>query len=196
MRHAILVSLFLAATSTAGAQRRVSELGLGVVTGGEARRQVVGAETREPLAPGIGLDLRFIRRLPVAAHERLDLGGRLAGTLWRPSSLQRTEGGWRTSLDAGLFARWTRDGPWSPSASIGLGPSVLVPSIPELFAGVRFGVGMHVEVAGGLRHRAGRAEIAIELAWVHHRLAAPLPSSLTVTHRAVLRLVVGLRSAE
>jgi len=94
-----------------------------------------------------------------------------------------------------LFARWTRAGTVAPSVAIALGPSVLVPSIPELFAGVRFGVGMHLEVTAGVRGRVGRLALGLELGWVHHRFRSEVPSALTTTHRAVLRLVVGLLSA-
>jgi hypothetical protein len=190
----LVVALGLALiAASASAQPRRSELQLDVPLGGVATRDLGFVQTHDALHPSFGLGLRVLGRL--ARHDafELHLGARLAATTWWTDTLRRREGAFRTTFDPGLALRGARG---RCSLALTLGPTFALPSIAELFSGVRFARGAHFELAFGVEHTIGRLRLGLEITYTHHRLRASTPESLTTTHLVGLRVVVGLAARE
>ena len=186
-----LLTAMLAAP--ASAQPRRSELQLDVPLGGVATRDLGFVQTRDALHPSFGVGLRVLGRLVRHDARELHLGARLAATTWRTDTLRRTEGAFRTTFDPGLVLRGAHG---RYSLALTLGPTFALPSIAELFSGVRLGRGAHLELAFGIEHAIGRLRLGVELTYAHHRLRASTPEALTSTHLLGLRLAIGLAARE
>lgn len=184
-------------SSIASAQQRTNELAGSVGLGGTSQRDLGVARLQDELLPSYGLTLRFAGRLADRPWGQIHLGGLIAGGAWQTRTLQDTERARRGLLDAGVFATWR--GRWHPigpvlGASIGF--SATAPSIPEIFGGVRFGLGLYSDLWVGASWRRKRALLGLEFAWVYHRWASNTPDVIITTHQVVYRLVVGWSSEE
>jgi len=178
--------------SSAGAQQRTNEFVGSVGIGGTTQRDLGFARLRDELLPSYGLTLRFAGRVVDRRWGEIHLGALLGGAAWQTRTLQDTENARRTLLDVGPFVRWRgRATPIAPVLGASLGFSATAPSIPEIFSGVRFGLGLYSELWIGGSWQRRRALLGLELAWSYHRWVSNTPDVAISTHQAVYRLVVG-----
>lgn len=182
----------LSLASTVEAQQRTNEAAMTFGFGGTARRDLGIAQTTDDVMPSYGLTLRFGGRLAEHRWGDIHVGGQIAGTAWQTQTLRETEEAWRTLIDAGPFVRYRGpQAPFAPVAGFSLGFSMNIPSIPGLYEGVAFGVGLFSELWGGLSWRRRRALLGLEIAWSHHRLASSTPDAVTTLHQVLVRVVAG-----
>ncbi|MGB5222730.1 MAG: hypothetical protein WBN60_16975, partial [Polyangiales bacterium] len=176
----------------AAAQQRTNEFVGSVGIGGTTERDFGFARLRDELLPSYGLALRFAGRVAERPWGEIHLGARVAGAAWQTRTLQDTEDARRALLDVGPFVRWRgRARPIAPVLGASVGFSATAPSIPEIFSGVRFGLGLYSELWLGGNWQRKRALLGLELAWSYHHWVSNTPDVTISAHQAVYRLVVG-----
>ncbi len=197
----LVVTLFALAIlvfcGDANAQQRTNEAAGSVGLGGRTQRDFGFVRLEDRTLPTYGLTLRFAGRVASRPWGQLHLGGLIAGGAWQTETLRDTEKARRPLLDVGPFATWRGSArPIAPVLGASVGFSATAPSIPEIFQGVRFGIGLYSDLwVGGSWHRR-RALLGLELAWTYHRWVSNTPDVLITTHQAVYRLVVGWTSKD